>query len=204
MPSSIHPKSPQTRDRLTDCDGSKLDSSLFMFIYVVAVDWPTILAGSRHTGSNCCECACARLQRDAAVCEWLCFAWLVTGFAGGFGPRPEGEDNETGLFGFLELIVYSFHRQNSFDIWTFWHWSSSAAAHVQCLKVVDEAPQEAPADTADVTFSLGRTLSIHGQKHIWDNISGDALRVLSHYKQFKARERDNDSRVTCRADLSLS
>ena len=35
------------------------------------------------------------------------------------------------------------------------------------------------------TFDLSRALSIHGQKHIWDNISGDALAALSHYKAHK-------------------
>lgn len=66
------------------------------------------------------------------------------------------------------------------------------------VKVVKDSPNPA-AHARDVgygsgdvraagvhsTFDLSRALSIHGQKHIWDNISGDALAALSHYKAHK-------------------
>lgn len=41
-------------------------------------------------------------------------------------------------------------------------------------------------DQEVLKFGLSRALSIHGQKHIWDNISGDVLQVLRHYKVYKA------------------
>ena len=44
------------------------------------------------------------------------------------------------------------------------------------------APEESQAESV---FNLGSGLSVHGQKHIWDNVSGDVLDKLQHFKPLK-------------------
>ena len=41
-------------------------------------------------------------------------------------------------------------------------------------------------DAGKLMFGLSGAMSVHGQKHIWDNISGDVLQLLRHYNTFKA------------------
>ena len=47
------------------------------------------------------------------------------------------------------------------------------------------AESETPVGGDRHTFGLSQALAVDGQKHIWDNISGDALAVLSHYPEYK-------------------
>ena len=49
--------------------------------------------------------------------------------------------------------------------------------------------QNQPAEAQDSTFQLGRGLSVHGQKHIWDNVAGDLLEKIQHFEPLKARRR---------------
>ena len=50
----------------------------------------------------------------------------------------------------------------------------------------DGADRGLAPESADLqTFKLGGGLSVHGQKHIWDNISGDVLEKLEHFAPLK-------------------
>ena len=52
--------------------------------------------------------------------------------------------------------------------------------------VADGSSQPRPTcPEPEPLFKLGSGISVHGQKHIWDNISGDILEKLEHFKPVK-------------------
>lgn len=66
--------------------------------------------------------------------------------------------------------------------------SDGESVFVQGHRAQPEAPRvvlEASPDP-DATFGLDGAMSVHGQKHIWDNISGDVLAQLQNFNQYKA------------------
>ena len=58
---------------------------------------------------------------------------------------------------------------------------------ISCYRNAGQAAPSAPLlaqpqPESELTFNLGAALPVHGQKHIWDNISGDILDKLQHFK----------------------
>ena len=60
--------------------------------------------------------------------------------------------------------------------------SSSRAPPAPPPEPADRQPRESRERHS---FGLSRALSCDGQKHIWDNISGDALAALNYYLEYK-------------------